>query len=107
MAIDDAAAFQRTRVDDLKQSLALYRLTFGQPRQEELLELLKRHASEGVETAARIGCVFFTPWWPAEPEYKKHRVREVWRLLTTITECRADLWAWCYRIPPREGRGME
>jgi hypothetical protein len=37
---------ESTRVDDLKQSLALYRLTFGQPRQEELLEFLKRHASE-------------------------------------------------------------
>jgi hypothetical protein len=43
---------ESTRVDDLKQSLALYRLTFGQPRQEELLEFLKRHSSEGAETAA-------------------------------------------------------
>jgi hypothetical protein len=40
-----------TRLDDLKQSLALYRLTFGQPRQEELLEFLKRHSSEGKEAA--------------------------------------------------------
>jgi hypothetical protein len=36
------------RIDDLKQSLALYRLTFGQPRQEELLELLKRNP-QGIE----------------------------------------------------------
>ena len=43
---------ETTRVDDLKQSLALYRLTFGQPRQEELLEFLKRHSSEGGESAA-------------------------------------------------------
>jgi hypothetical protein len=42
---------ETTRVDDLKQSLALYRLTFGQPRQEELLEFLKRHASEAADTA--------------------------------------------------------
>jgi hypothetical protein len=42
---------ETTRVDDLKQSLALYRLTFGQPRQEELLEYLKRHAAEGADRA--------------------------------------------------------
>ncbi|AMN39048.1 helicase-related protein [Rhodoplanes sp. Z2-YC6860] len=35
---------ETTRIDDLKQSLALYRMTFGQPRQEELLEFLKRHS---------------------------------------------------------------
>jgi hypothetical protein len=40
---------ESTRLDDLKQSLALYRLTFGQPRQEELLEFLKRHPPEGAE----------------------------------------------------------
>ena len=45
---------ETTRVDDLKQSLALYRLTFGQPRQEELLEFLKRHSSEGNESAAAL-----------------------------------------------------
>ena len=45
---------ETTRVDDLKQSLALYRLTFGQPRQEELLEFLKRHSSEGSESAAAL-----------------------------------------------------
>jgi len=42
------------RLDDLKQSLALYRLTFGQPRQEELLEFLKRNFTEGTEAAAII-----------------------------------------------------
>ena len=42
---------ETARVDDLKQSLALYRLTFGQPRQEELLEFLKRHAAEGADAA--------------------------------------------------------
>jgi hypothetical protein len=45
---------EATRLDDLKQSLALYRLTFGQPRQEELLEFLKRHSSEGTESAAAL-----------------------------------------------------
>lgn len=29
------------RLEDLKRSLALYRLVFGQPRQEELLRLLR------------------------------------------------------------------
>jgi hypothetical protein len=43
---------ESTRLDDLKQSLALYRLTFGQPRQEELLEFLKRHSPEGAEAIA-------------------------------------------------------
>ena len=45
---------ETTRVDDLKESLALYRLTFGQPRQEELLEFLKRRSSEGNESAAAL-----------------------------------------------------
>jgi hypothetical protein len=45
---------ETTRLDDLKQSLALYRLTFGQPRQEELLEFLKRHSAEGPESAAAV-----------------------------------------------------
>ncbi len=30
------------RLDRLKSDLALYRLTFGQPRQEDMLELLRR-----------------------------------------------------------------
>lgn len=33
---------ETVRLDDLKRSLALYRLVFGQPRQEELLRLLRR-----------------------------------------------------------------
>jgi hypothetical protein len=41
---------ESTRLDDLKQSLALYRLTLGQPRQEELLKFLKRRLSDGAET---------------------------------------------------------
>jgi hypothetical protein len=45
---------ETTRVDDLKQSLALYRLTFGQARQDELLEFLKRYASEGKERSAAL-----------------------------------------------------
>jgi hypothetical protein len=32
--------------------LALYRLTFGQPRQEKLLEFLKRHSPERAEATA-------------------------------------------------------
>jgi hypothetical protein len=43
---------ETTRVDDLKQSLPLCRLIFGQPRQEELLEFLKRHSSEGTTAAS-------------------------------------------------------
>jgi hypothetical protein len=45
---------ESTRLDDLKQSLPLYRLTFGQPRQEELLGFLKRHSSEETEAAAAL-----------------------------------------------------
>jgi hypothetical protein len=40
---------ETTRMEDLKQSLALYRLTFGQPRQEELLEFLTRNSSQSTE----------------------------------------------------------
>ena len=53
------------RLDDLKQSLALYRLTFGQPRQEELLEFLKRHSSETAEPAALAQHIDLRP--PAAP----------------------------------------
>lgn len=34
------------RLEEIKRDVALYRLTFGQPRQEDMLELLKRHYSE-------------------------------------------------------------
>lgn len=34
------------RLADIKRDVALYRLTFGQPRQEDMLELLRRHYSE-------------------------------------------------------------
>ncbi|HEX5494544.1 MAG TPA: helicase-related protein, partial [Mycobacteriales bacterium] len=34
-----------TRLDRLKHDLALYRLTFGQPRQEDMLGLLRRHGN--------------------------------------------------------------
>ncbi|MCA1542438.1 DEAD/DEAH box helicase [Bradyrhizobium sp. NBAIM32] len=37
---------EAARISDLKESLALYRLTFGQPRQEELMELLKTKRSD-------------------------------------------------------------
>ncbi len=36
----DAAKYAR-----IKKDVALYRLTFGQPRQEDLLELLRRQES--------------------------------------------------------------
>jgi hypothetical protein len=42
---------ETTRVDDLKQSLALYRLTFGQPRQQELLEFLRWRSPGGAQAA--------------------------------------------------------
>jgi hypothetical protein len=45
---------EAARVDDLKQSLALYRLTFGQPRQEELLEFLKRHTKDGANASGAL-----------------------------------------------------
>ncbi len=35
----------RTKLERLKTDVALYRLTFGQPRQEDLLALLRRHGS--------------------------------------------------------------
>ncbi|CAN5191406.1 helicase [soil metagenome] len=38
----------------LKKSLALYRLTFGQPRQEDLLAWLEREADDGSLTPAQI-----------------------------------------------------
>ncbi len=34
-----------TRLERLKDDLALYRLTFGQPRQEDMLGLLRRHGN--------------------------------------------------------------
>lgn len=40
LSIDEA------RLADIKRDVALYRLTFGQPRQEDMLELLRRHYSE-------------------------------------------------------------
>ncbi len=35
----------------LKDDLALYRLAFGQPRQEDLLNFLKRRGVDGAGTA--------------------------------------------------------
>jgi hypothetical protein len=35
------------RLPALKEALAIYRLVFGQPRQEDLLELLKRQSDIG------------------------------------------------------------
>lgn len=40
LSVDEA------RLSDLKQSVAYYRLTFGQPRQEDMLELLKQNPPE-------------------------------------------------------------
>jgi hypothetical protein len=33
---------EEARLDDLKRALVLYRLVFGQPRQQELVEMLAR-----------------------------------------------------------------
>lgn len=40
LSIDEA------RLADIKRDVALYRLTLGQPRQEDMLELLRRHYSD-------------------------------------------------------------
>ncbi|WP_271669700.1 hypothetical protein [Bradyrhizobium sp. CCBAU 51627] len=37
-----------TRLEWLKQSLTVYRLAFGQPRQDDLLEYLAKLAGEGI-----------------------------------------------------------
>jgi hypothetical protein len=34
------------KLGDLRRSLAVYRMVFGQPRQEELIDYLQRHLSE-------------------------------------------------------------
>lgn len=39
-------SIDKARLADIKRDVALYRLTFGQPRQEDMLELLRRHLSE-------------------------------------------------------------
>lgn len=39
-------SIDESRLADIKRDVALYRLTFGQPRQEDMLELLRRHYSD-------------------------------------------------------------
>lgn len=39
-------SIDETRLANIKRDVALYRLTFGQPRQEDMLELLRRHYSD-------------------------------------------------------------
>jgi hypothetical protein len=39
------------RIEQLQNDLALYRLAFGQPRQEDMLELLRRNGVTAVEAA--------------------------------------------------------
>ena len=41
-----ALSSDERRYEHIKDDVALYRLTFGQPRQEDMLELLKRHGIE-------------------------------------------------------------
>lgn len=38
---------EAARLDDLKRSLALYRLVFGQPRQEDLVRFLRDREQSG------------------------------------------------------------
>lgn len=45
---------ETARFEDLKQSLALYRLVFGQPRQEELLRLLQKQIESGLTPEALL-----------------------------------------------------
>jgi len=42
------------RYDRLKRDLALYRLAFGQPRQEDLLKLLDRRSDEEIDATEVI-----------------------------------------------------
>ena len=42
------------RLHDLKRSLALYRMVFGQPRQEELLEWLRSSADDALTDSLRV-----------------------------------------------------
>jgi len=45
---------ESTRLEELKRLLALYRLVFGQPRQEELLRLLRMRTAFGPAAAGEL-----------------------------------------------------
>jgi hypothetical protein len=50
------------RYEDLRRSLAVYRMVFGQPRQEELMAYLEEHLTrEQAEAAAEAGRIDLTP----------------------------------------------
>jgi len=61
-------------------------------------------AMANTESAARVGCVFFVPWWKTSSEYKSdpefHIRTEIQRYLS---EC-ADVWAWCF---PKQARKLK
>jgi hypothetical protein len=42
-----ALSKDEARLTRIKRDVALYRLTFGQPRQEDMLELLRQQYSDG------------------------------------------------------------
>lgn len=42
-------SIDESRLADIKRDVALYRLTFGQPRQEDMLELIRSHYSEATQ----------------------------------------------------------
>lgn len=42
------------RLEQMQKDLALYRLAFGQPRQEDMLELLRRNGVSGDQVAAAL-----------------------------------------------------
>lgn len=67
-------------------------------------------ADRGVDTSARIGCVFFTVSFPATrfPKYRSdpdfHIHKEILRF---ADDDEADLWAWCFPKLSRSFREMD
>lgn len=59
---------ETARLEDLKRSLALYRLVFGQPRQEELLRLLQSRANTPAAADELVRCRIDLAPDPVEPE---------------------------------------
>jgi hypothetical protein len=79
-----------------------------QRRVERLFTAACKAAAENTESRARVGCVFFTPWWRTESKYKKdpstHIAHEIKRYLEHGT---VDAWAWCFPTTTRGIRDRE
>lgn len=70
-------------------------------RVTSMLKAARSDADRNTDSKSRLGCVFFSVWWPQQSEYSRDPSIHIRRELDRLLSYEASLWAWPF---PKETR---